>query len=289
MKKLFFVLLITLLLKTGAYAQENNMINFKILSIDQALAQEIKDKNNFSTGSPVAIKRLKLVVVSYWGFDKKQHSGKLIVLDAVAEEVRNIFMELFEQKFLFNKISLITNYNGDDNASMADNNTSAHNFRTVAKKKYLSLHAYGTAIDINPLNNPFIDFSCSSKNGTVTFKPPQGIRYANRRENRLGKKTRIGMAEQALDVFSRHGFYWWGGYWDCPIDYQHFQVSRSVSELLVTMKESEAKYFFSMLVKYFNKYKKPIENKLKIIFGNQRLKDVYLEDSQKFFETLQSM
>jgi len=257
--------------------------NFQIKTIDQSLYQRMIDAQVFGKHSPVSIDRLRLIKLKYLGFDGQEHDGEIMVLDACSQQVLTIFQDLYDRKFAFERIELIMKYGGSDSLSMAANNTSAHNLRQITGGKSLSLHAYGTAIDINPVNNPFVDISCSDTEGIARFQPAAGIKYANRMENRLGKTNRKGLAEDALEVFSKNGFYWWGGYWNCPIDYQHFQVSRSITELLVAMEPEEAAIFFKQVVAYFNKTHQPIEDALKAKIG----KDVsfvtfYKQDKERF-------
>ena len=134
----------------------------------------------------------------------------------------------------------MNDYDGDDDASMADNNTSAFNVREITGGSTISLHAYGLAIDVNPVQNPFAKRSGT----TLNFSPPSGVENANRLNERPGKPNRPGMAEAVVDVFADHGFLIWGGYWDDPIDYQHFQVSRKLAEKLAKLSPDEARRAF---------------------------------------------
>jgi hypothetical protein len=111
----------------------------------------------------------------------------------------------------------------------------------------VSLHAYGLAIDINPIQNPYV-----VRTGEVlTFQPPTGAEYANRLNDRPWKEARPGMAEAVIDVFAENGFLIWGGYWDNPIDYQHFQVGRKMAERLARVSPPEAEMIFSRLVERY--------------------------------------
>jgi hypothetical protein len=130
----------------------------------------------------------------------------------------------------------MNHYDGNDDASMADNNTSAFNDRAITGGGAVSLHAYGLAIDINPIQNPYAKRS----GATLMFSPPSGVENANRLDDRPWKKPRSGMAEKVIDVFADHGFLTWGGYWDDPIDYQHFQVSRKLAEELAGLAPAQA-------------------------------------------------
>jgi len=153
---------------------------------------------------------------------------------------------------------LIDHYDGNDDASIADNNTSAFNARNVAGTSSLSLHAYGLAIDLNPIQNPYVQHS----GGKVLFSPPAAVEYANR------KKARAGMAESVVDVFAAEGFVVWGGYWHDPIDYQHFQVSRGFAERLARLSPAQARAAFEQHVERYRACRRngaPKSNRAKCI------------------------
>lgn len=253
--------------------------SFEILPVPSPIQKEMVAKGTIAKEAPVQIERLRLVRVPFKDFAGTEKTGQMIVLDVVSKAVGEIFVELFEQKFPLEKVELITLYNGNDDASMRDNNSSAHNFRPVAGTSRLSLHSYGTAIDINPVQNPYILFNEGSNQ--ATFLPPNSIGYANRMLERLGKPARKGLAEEVVEIFARHGFYWWGGYWDTPIDYQHFQLDRNVSYILAQMTEQEAQWFFELLKNYYNKFKTPLESLLQEK-ADKPLFEKYLEDRKGF-------
>jgi len=275
--------LIILVFFLNTSCSNENVEGFKILSIDKNLHAEMVRNNVFGDHSPISIERLKLIEIKYIDFSDQSQSGKIIVMDACAEQVKEIFIDLFEERFPVASVELMMEFKGSDSLSMINNNTSGHNLRFITGGKRLSLHAYGTAIDINPVNNPFINIPCDDSLGIAKFEPISGIRFANRMQERIGKEKRIGMAEEVIDIFVKHGFYWWGGYWDCPIDYQHFQISRSVSELLAAMKPDEAKAFFRNVQIYFNENGKPVEDVLEERIGEgTSLKRAYLENTEEF-------
>src|SRR5437660_6961297 len=123
------------------------------------------------TGAPVGCERHSLIKFAYCGFDGSSHAdGEIMVMDAAAENVLRIFTRLRDMRFPIAKARLINQYDGSDDASIADNNTSAFNSRNVAGTNSLSLHAYGLAIDINPVQNPYVQRS----GGKLTFSPPAG-------------------------------------------------------------------------------------------------------------------
>jgi hypothetical protein len=212
-----------------------------ILPVTPALCDDMKKNNVIRAGAPVGCERLKLIKFSYFGFDGRIHGdGEIMVMDAAAENVLRIFTRLRDMRFPIAKARLINHYDGDDDASTADNNTSAFNSRNVAGTNTLSLHAYGLAIDLNPVQNPYVQRSGEK----LTFSPPAGAAYANRRNGQTEKQLRSGMAESIIDVFADEGFLIWGGYWKSAVDYQHFQVSRSLAQRLASVSSVEAQALF---------------------------------------------
>ncbi|MUJ24034.1 M15 family metallopeptidase [Aliivibrio fischeri] len=216
-----------------------------ISNLTAAQCQTMIGKGVMSTKAPVQCDRLRNVTFKHYTFNGKTATGKLVVLDAVAPHVERIFDELYQQGFPIAQAKPIEYYAGNDVKSMDANNTSAFNYRPIAGKSSLSLHAYGAAIDINPLQNPFIEFTSW---GTATFKPLKGHEYSNRMLQRLGKEDRKGFAEEVINIFAQNGFIYWGGYWDTPIDFQHFQTSRDMAYLMTAMPTKEASLFFNHYV-----------------------------------------
>jgi hypothetical protein len=117
----------------------------------------------------------------------------------------------------------------------------------MAGTNSLSLHAYGLAIDLNPLENPYVQRA----DGKLVFSPPAGAAYTNRFKGQPEKQLRLGLAEAVIDVFADGGFVIWGGYWNSSIDYQHFQVSRGFAEQLARLAPGEAKAAFAQHVERY--------------------------------------
>lgn len=183
--------------------------------------------------------RLRLVRFSYMGFDGATHDdGELVVLDAVADHVLAIFVALRSRAFPIASAKLMNHYRGNDDASMAVNNTSAFNVRRVEGSRSMSLHAYGLAIDLNPIQNPYVERGARG----IEISPPAGKNYVRRQDRRAG------MAEAAVDLFAHHGFAQWGGYWPRGIDYQHFQVGRRLAGQLVALPYPKARAAFEQHV-----------------------------------------
>lgn len=157
---------------------------------------------------------LRYVRVLHYGFDNEIHIGELIVNKSIAADIVDIFKELYIAKYPIEQILLVDEFDADDDASMAANNTSSFNFRFIAGSTSLSKHALGLAIDINPLYNPYVQ---STEEGT-SVSPKEGIAYADRS---LDCSYYITKKDLCYQAFIKRGFTW-GGSWRNK-DYQHFQ------------------------------------------------------------------
>lgn len=161
---------------------------------------------------------LRYLNVLYYDFNGEVQIGELICNKEIAQDLVEIFYELYLNEYQIEKIKLIDEYNGDDTASMLDNNTSCFNYRVVDGTASLSKHALGCAIDINPFYNPYVIFN---KDGSgETYISPEGSElYADRSQNFPYK---IDENDLCYKLFKEHGFTW-GGNWNSCKDYQHFQ------------------------------------------------------------------
>ncbi len=166
--------------------------------------------SSWRPGCPVGPSQLRRVRVDYWGYDGRVHRGDLIIRSTEAQHVIQAFGELYAARFQIQRIHPVQRYGSDDDASMAANNTSAFNCRAVTGGTRWSEHAYGTAIDVNPIQNPYVA-------GSGTILPPAGRPYANRNVKVAGTITRNGIVRAA---FARIGWEW-GGEWSGSKDYQH--------------------------------------------------------------------
>lgn len=156
--------------------------------------------------------------VLYYDFNGEVQTGELICNKGIAQDFIEIFYELYENEYQIEKIRLIEEYNGDDTASMEDNNTSCFNYRVVDGTDSLSKHALGCAIDINPFYNPYIVFD-KYGSGEDYISPKGSEIYADRSQNFPYK---IDENDLCYKLFKEHGFTW-GGDWNSCKDYQHFQ------------------------------------------------------------------
>lgn len=159
---------------------------------------------------------LRYVHVLHYDFNGNPAQGELICNEYIAQDLVEIFYELYYNEYQIERITLIDEYDGDDTASMEDNNTSCFNYRVVEGSSSLSKHAYGLAIDVNPFYNPYVTYE---KDGTQKVSPVAALGYADRSVNFPYK---IDEEDLCCRLFKEHGFIW-GGNWNSLKDYQHFQ------------------------------------------------------------------
>ena len=169
-------------------------------------------RTSWRPGCPVGLEDLRYLTVTFRGFDGADHDGELVVTAAVAEDVVAIFRDLYAMGYPIASLRLVDDFGGDDDASMAADNSSAFNCRPVTGGGGFSEHSYGTAIDLNPVQNPYVT-------GDVVL-PDQGRGYVDRAP---GPGVLVA-GDGAVGAFEDRGWTW-GGTWTDPIDYQHFSVS----------------------------------------------------------------
>ena len=159
---------------------------------------------------------LRYVHIRHYDFEGNPAEGELICNKAIAQDLTEIFYELYCNEYQLEKVLLIDEYNGDDTASMEANNTSCFNYRPVEGTSTLSKHALGLAIDINPYYNPYVVYN---KDGSERVSPESAAMYADRSASFPYK---IDESDLCYQLFKQHGFTW-GGHWNSCKDYQHFQ------------------------------------------------------------------
>jgi hypothetical protein len=157
---------------------------------------------------------LRAITADHFTFAGTVEQGTVIVHEDAVEAIRAVLEKLFLARYPIAKMVPIDAFDGDDDRSMAANNTSAFNCREVAGKPGVwSQHAYGRAIDLNPLQNPYV------KDGVTS--PPEGRRYADRSLRDPGV---IHEGDAVVRAFEEAGWHW-GGRWKHEIDYQHFSAN----------------------------------------------------------------
>jgi D-alanyl-D-alanine carboxypeptidase len=164
-------------------------------------------------GCPVGLVELRLLGVRHWGFDRKVHHGELVVHRDQARAVLRVLERLFQLRYPIRRLRLVDHYRADDDRSMAANNTSAFNCRRVSGTTRWSEHAYGRAIDLNPVQNPYV--------AGRHVSPPAGRPYANRTRRAPGM---VHAGDAVVRAFAAAGWEW-GGTWRSARDYQHFSAT----------------------------------------------------------------
>jgi len=183
---------------------------FQILTLNQRYGDQVALKV-YLDPEVMTYDELRYLTVFHLGFHGCVHVGELIVHESIAEEVLQIFKELYQIRFPIEKMRLMSFYGYSDELAMIDNNSSAFNFRYVKNGKKLSQHAYGLAIDLNPLINPYIEGNLVS--------PPNGLRYVDRVQRVQGM---IKKNDPVYQIFKSYGWDW-GGDWTHLKDYHHFE------------------------------------------------------------------
>ena len=165
-------------------------------------------------GCPVALADLRLVTATYWGFDKRAHTGRIVVHRDVAADVLAVLRRLYAARFPIRRMVPVDAYGGSDYRSIEADNTSAFNCRYVDGTTRWSEHAYGRAIDLNPIENPYVTSS-----GTTSHRASR--RLLRRAPYRPGMAVEGGAVVRAFDAVG----WGWGGRWSGARDYQHFSAS----------------------------------------------------------------
>lgn len=187
--------------------------------LNEDVKQRITGTSYPEEGCTVPYEDLNYVRLLYIDFDGNEQNGELICNQAIAQDIVEIFYELYRNEYRIERIRLIDEYDGDDTLSMLDNNTSCFNYRVVDGTDNLSKHALGCAIDINPFYNPYVVFN-KGANGETYISPKGSEIYADRTQDFPYK---IDETDLCYKLFVEHGFTW-GGNWNSCKDYQHFQI-----------------------------------------------------------------
>jgi hypothetical protein len=181
------------------------------------------DGSSMRPGCPVGYDQLRYLALTYWGFDGQAHLGEMVVHESVADDVVAVFRRLFELRFPIHRMSLVDDFGAaptrmggaNDFQSIEADNTSAFNCRArTGSTSVFSEHSYGKAIDLDPLENPYVDL-----NGTTSH--PASRPYLNRAISAPGV---IRSGDEVVQAFAAAGW-GWGGAWTGIKDLQHFSES----------------------------------------------------------------
>ena len=169
---------------------------------------------SWHSGCPVGLSELRDVRVSYLGFDGRRHLGQIIVNRSVAKDVVSVFRKLYAARYPIRRMVPVDVYGGSDFNSIEHDNTSSFNCRNATGSSNWSNHAYGLAIDLNPIENPYVSGGSTSHRASV--------KYLNRSKHLKGM---IHPGDVVVRAFESIGW-GWGGYWSGSVkDLQHFSYN----------------------------------------------------------------
>ena len=214
MKKLSLAILLAIF-SLAIHAQEG----FSIEPISNAVKARMIGKSYPKEGASIALSDLRYLRVKHYDAEGNVKNGEIVVNKAIANDVIEIFKELYKIKYPIQSVKLIDDFNADDEVSMRHNNSSCFCYRVVKGSKRLSKHSRGMAIDINTLYNPcfVVDPTGKSAYKKGTLQPATAEKYVSRKT-----KYPYTLTAEVVAIFKKHGFKW-GGDWGTKKDYQHFE------------------------------------------------------------------
>ena len=171
---------------------------------------------SFPVGCKLSRNDLRYLRIKHYDLQGRVHEGEMICNKRIANDLIDIFKELYRQKYPIERMRLIDDYDADDEKSMRANNTSCFCYRRVEGYNKLSNHSMGMAVDINPLYNPLYK---RYSNGKELVQPSNAKRYCDRKAS---FNYKIVKGDLLYRLFVNHGFEW-GGNWRSKKDYQHFE------------------------------------------------------------------
>jgi len=207
-----FFIYITLFTTTLLFAEYQSSIS----KITPQIQKGMVKGNSWRKGCPIPLPDLRYLRVKYKDFRGKETMGEIIVHKDVSVEVIRIFEKLYTAGYPIHKMKLVSAYKGNDWQSIEADNTSAFNCRNATGSKEWSKHSYGKAIDINPIENPYI-----SRKGRISHKASLKYRKREHNEGTLVNRAVLLKHDQATQIFKKYGWKW-GGEWSGVKDYQHF-------------------------------------------------------------------
>ena len=194
-----------------------------VVSAQEFFSQPIPDSvfqrmqgRSWPEGCTIRRADLRYLRLSHYDAEKRQHVGEMVCNKAIADDLLDIFRELYRQQYPIQRIRLIDDYDASDERSMRDNNSSCFCYRRISGTTKLSKHAQGMAVDINTLYNPYVR---TGKNGRRIVEPATATKYVDRRKSFPYKIVKGDLLHR---LFLQHGFKW-GGSWRTMKDWQHFE------------------------------------------------------------------
>ena len=206
------VLWVLIFLSSMVYAEYRANIS----QITPDIKKRMLKGNSWRKGCPVSLGNLRYLKLTHIDFNGKDKRGEIIVHKDVAHEVKEIFSKLYEMEYPIRKMRLVCDYKGSDWQSIEADNTSAFNCRNATGSKKWSKHSYGKAIDINPIENPYI-----ARSGRISHKASLKYRKRVHKNSTYADKAVLLKNDKATKIFKKYGWKW-GGDWSGVKDYQHF-------------------------------------------------------------------
>ena len=187
-----------------------------VFPISDNIQHTMKKTGSWKKGCPIPLKDLRYLRLTYLDFDGQTREGEMIVHKVVADEVVNIFNELYTIGYPIHKMKLVSAYKANDWQSIEADNTSAFNCRNATGSKKWSKHSYGKAIDLNSIENPYI-----SRSGRISHKASLKYRKRVHKKEISADRAILLKHDKATQIFKKYGWKW-GGDWSGVKDYQHF-------------------------------------------------------------------
>jgi hypothetical protein len=206
------ILLILTLFLTSSFGD----FHARVYEITPKLKAKMIEGNSWHRGCPVEIDDLRYLRLTYHDFEGEDQVGELIVHREISNDMVNIMRQLYEIGYPIRKMQLISDYNGNDWRSIEADNSSAFNCRKATGSIKWSRHSFGKAIDLNPLENPYI-----SRTQKISHRKSLKYRKRRHRNNTSADRAILLPKDKATLIFKSYGFKW-GGDWRYTKDYQHF-------------------------------------------------------------------
>ena len=205
-----------------------------IKPVNRYIKQRMIEGKSWHKGCPVAPSDLRYIRLTHKNFYRSERTGEMIVHKDVADEVVEIFRELYEIGYPIRQMRLVSDFKGSDWRSIEADNSSAFNCRNVSTgRKKWSKHAYGLAIDLNPIENPFVN-----RRGYIAHRASYRFKKRRHRSNAFVDRAMLLKSDEAVKIFEAHGWKW-GGDFSPYKDYQHFAKEHNTAQPKENKEKSE--------------------------------------------------
>ena len=200
---------------------------FSVREISDDLFDRMVSGNTYKADCVVPREDLRYLTVLHKDKDGNTHQGEMVVHKLIAEDVLEIFEQLYDAEYPIERMVLPDNYLADDETMMRDNNSSSFNFRFISHTNRISKHGLGMAVDINTLYNPYHKIVTNDDGSQEeVIEPATGKPYLDRTRD---FDYKIEKGDLCYTLFTEKGFEW-GGDWTDRKDYQHFELPSDITE-----------------------------------------------------------